>query len=167
MKLKRLDLRLLSELVKNAKSSDRLIAKKLRVSQPTITRKRARLESDLALRYTTIPDWEKLGLQILAFTFAKWKHKTFPTGGAPAVKSFISKHPSVIFASSGNGLESDRVCVSLHKGYREYYRFKQEIREQWSKYVDKLDSFVISFGGDSILRQLTFKPLAESIGQLE
>jgi DNA-binding Lrp family transcriptional regulator len=45
--LKDVDLKILSELMKNSKASDRQLAKKIGVSQPTVTRRRARLEREL------------------------------------------------------------------------------------------------------------------------
>jgi len=44
-KLKVIDYKILFELTKNSKISDRKLAKKVGVSQPTITRRRAKLES--------------------------------------------------------------------------------------------------------------------------
>lgn len=158
--------RILSELMKNSKSSDRQIAKKLGVSQPTVTRRRAKLEKELSLLYTTIPNWEKLGFRIIAFTLAKWKHRAFPKDRMADAKEYISKNPSVIFASCGQGLNSDRICISFHGSYREYQRFKQEIRQHWSEYVDSLDSFIVGLGADEILKQWAFSHLAEKLEEI-
>ena len=59
--LKGIDFKILSELLKNSKMSDRKLAKKIGVSQPTVTRRRAKLEKDVIDCYTLIPEWEKLG----------------------------------------------------------------------------------------------------------
>jgi len=115
---KQLGHRILSELMKNSKSSDRQIAKTLGVSQPTVIGRRAMLEDELSLLYMTIPDWEKLGFRIIAFTLAKWKHRVFPEDRITDAKAFISEHPSVVFASCGHGLDADRICVSFHGSYR-------------------------------------------------
>jgi DNA-binding Lrp family transcriptional regulator len=161
--LKLIDYQILSELMKNAKNSDRQLAKKLGVSQPTITRRRTRLEKELALNYTPIPDWSKLGFQIVALTFGQWKHQAFPDEMVPKAMEFAAKHPNMIFMSTGQGLGSDRVGISLHKNYRDYQRFMQDARQTWGKYVEALESFVISIGGDSILRPITLKYLADYI----
>jgi DNA-binding Lrp family transcriptional regulator len=71
--LKSLDLKILSELMKNSKISDRAIAKKLGVSQPTVTRRRASLEKQRFLEHTVIPNLKKLGYGIIAITFTKYK----------------------------------------------------------------------------------------------
>jgi len=69
--MKKRMLRLLFELMKNAKRSDREIAKIIGVSQPTITRMRQRLEKTAIVDYTIIPDWTELGFEIMATTLLK------------------------------------------------------------------------------------------------
>ena len=65
--------RLVSEMLKNSKKSDRELAGILGVSQPTVSRTRARIEKEYIKTYTIIPDFQKLGYQIMAFTLAKMK----------------------------------------------------------------------------------------------
>ena len=166
-KITPLDYKLLSELMKNAKSSDRQIAKKLGVSQPTITRRRALLEKKLSLNYIAIPDWTELGFEILAVTFAKWKLKEFPDKKLQQINTLLEKHPSIIFFSTGSGIGSDRICISLHETYRDYYRLVQDVRRDLGKYMENIQSFIISFGGDNILRPITLKHLAKYLKNLE
>ncbi|MCW3982010.1 MAG: Lrp/AsnC family transcriptional regulator, partial [Candidatus Bathyarchaeota archaeon] len=59
--MKKIDSRILAELMRNSKVSDRQLAKRVGVSQPTITRRRARLEKGIINGYTTIPHWANLG----------------------------------------------------------------------------------------------------------
>lgn len=165
-RLKPLDFKLLSELMKNAKSSDRQIAKKLGVSQPTITRRRAILEKGLSLNYIAVPDWTKLGFEILAVTFAKWKQREFPDERLPQIKALLKRQHSIFFYSTGSGIGSDRICISLHETYRDYYRLVQEIRRDLGKYMENIQSFIISFGGDNILRPITLKHLAKYLKAL-
>ena len=75
--------------------------------------------------------------------------------------TFVEDHPNIIFISTGQGLESDRVCISLHKTYRSFHRLIQEIRQEWGKYIENLNTFIISIGADNILRPLTLQPLAD------
>ncbi len=72
-KLKPLDHRLLFELMRNAKRSDRQLAKLLGVSQPTVSRRRAFVKKELIDGYTAVPKWKKLGYEILAITLVKTK----------------------------------------------------------------------------------------------
>lgn len=59
------------------------------------------------------------------------------------------------------GLGSDRVAISVHKDYADYSNFKKEVSEEWKEIMTVTDSFVISLVSDSMLRNLTFKHLAE------
>ncbi len=70
-------LKLLHELIKGARRSDRELAKVLKISQPTITRKRTRLEAEgLIQEYTIIPNVAKMGFEIVAFTFMSFNETT-------------------------------------------------------------------------------------------
>jgi len=70
MKKKEEKLRILFELIKGARRSDRELAKAVGTSQPTITRKRTKLEKEGFIKeYTVIPDLKKMGYEIIAFTF--------------------------------------------------------------------------------------------------
>lgn len=73
-RLKDVELRLISELMKNSRRSDRELSKQMRVSQPTVTRLRNKLEKEGYIKeYTMIPDWQKIGYQLMAFTLVKLK----------------------------------------------------------------------------------------------
>ncbi len=149
--------------MKNAKSSDRQIAKRVKVSQPTVTRRRTKLENEFSLNYTAIPDWSKLGFKILALTFAKWKHGEYPDDRQAEAQEWLSHQPNLLFVAIGRGNHADRVGLSIHRTYREYARFVQDARQQWGKYVEDLHSFIISIDGDNILRPLTLKHLADAL----
>jgi len=70
--MKELELRLLSEIMRNSRRSDRDIAKAIEVSQPTISRIIKKLEKEGYIEeYTMIPNFHKLGYEILALTFVK------------------------------------------------------------------------------------------------
>jgi Lrp/AsnC family leucine-responsive transcriptional regulator len=62
--LREIELRVLSELIKNSRISDRELGKKLRMSQPTVSRIRNKLENEGYIKeYTLIPDFQKLGYE--------------------------------------------------------------------------------------------------------
>ena len=69
--LKELGRKLLSELVKNSRRSDRELAKAIDASQPTTTRLRTKLEKEGYIKeYTVIPNF-KIGYTIMALNFMK------------------------------------------------------------------------------------------------
>ena len=64
--MKDVELRLISELMKNSRRSDRELAKATGVSQPTISRMIKKLEKERIIKeYTMIPDFVKLGYEIM------------------------------------------------------------------------------------------------------
>ena len=170
-KLKDIDLKILFELMKNSKTSDRKLAKKIDVSQPTVTRRRARLEKEGLLDYTAIPDFKKLGFQIMAFSFSKWTPEALAelkpeVEFAGQLQRFFSRFPNVIFATTGgSGLGGmDSASISVHRNYGDYAKFMNEIRREWGKYVAAFDSFIFSLQED-VVRPITFKYLGEYINE--
>jgi DNA-binding Lrp family transcriptional regulator len=163
--LKSIDYEIVSELIKNSRLSDRQLAKILKTSQPTVTRRRRELEKERLLDYTAIPDLKKLGFEILAITFGKWKTELYGNRKIEAAKDFLSKHPNIIFVSTGMGIDYDRVAISFHKTYSDYSLFMRELMQEWEQYVSSPQSFIISLRSDNILRNLTFKHLAKNFKQ--
>lgn len=70
--LKDIELKLISELMKNSRRSDRELAKAIGTSQPTVSRMIKKLEKEGIIKeYTMIPDFSKLGYQLMNFLFVK------------------------------------------------------------------------------------------------
>ena len=118
------------------------------------------------LDYTAIPDLKKLDFQILAFTFGKGNMDKFPDTKAEEMRDFISKNPSIIFVSTGRGLDWDRIAISIHKDYSDYYRVVQGYKAGFGKYFETFASFIVSLKSDNILRNITFKYLTESFKEM-
>ena len=102
MNLKKIDYQILASLMQNSKTSDRQLAKEIGVSQPTVTRRRAKLERDIIMAYTAIPKWTKPGYEIVALTFIQGRDRLIKPGERQeAIKKstdWLSKEPNVIFA---------------------------------------------------------------------
>jgi Lrp/AsnC family transcriptional regulator for asnA, asnC and gidA len=72
--MKDIELKLVSELMKNSRRSDRELARTLGISQPTVTRIRTRLEKEgFVKEYTMIPGFSKLGFSIISIVFARFR----------------------------------------------------------------------------------------------
>jgi DNA-binding Lrp family transcriptional regulator len=165
-KLKGIDFKILAELMKNSKTSDRTIAKNLGVSQPTITRRRARLEEDVIDSYTVIPKFKELGFELLAFNLLQYdpKVRTLPESQRiEKIRKTIKQHPSVIYASSGHGLKCQGVSVSIHPDYADYVAFIRATQEEWGEWVSNIHSFTVSLRSDNIIQPLTFRRLLKHI----
>jgi DNA-binding Lrp family transcriptional regulator len=169
--MKNVELRLISELMKNSKKSDRELAKMLGVSQPTITRTRAKLEREGYIKeYTIIPDFRKLGFKIMAITFALSR----PLDKEEAEKAMKALAESVkekqfefIMLERGRGLGFDGVVVSLHEDYSSYLNVLKWIREFDFLEVEKSDSFLINLDDNVRYRPLTFSTLAKVLLRAE
>jgi DNA-binding Lrp family transcriptional regulator len=158
--LRPIDYKILFELIKNSRLSDRKLSEILKVSQPTITRRRALIEKARLIEYTATPDLRKLDFEILAFTFARWKYDKYADKRVRETEAFLEKHPNILFVSTGAGMNWDRICISVHKTYSDYAKFIQELRADWEEYLERPVSFIVSLQSDTLLRNLSFKYLA-------
>jgi DNA-binding Lrp family transcriptional regulator len=150
--LKDRELKLISELLKSSDRSDRQLAKVLGTSQPTVSRMLQRLKREGVIKeHTIIPDFRKLGIELVAMTFGVWSPENIKEYSedehVEKETRFLSGHPNVVFASSGQGLRKGRIVITLHKDYADYSQFMREAKSEWGGLVE-LESFVISLETD-------------------
>jgi DNA-binding Lrp family transcriptional regulator len=144
--------RLLLELLKDSKRSDREIAKVLGVSQPTVTRTRHKLVKGGAIKeFTIIPDFVEMGYEIMAISSFKLK---VDEGSVEKAKKVTMAKPNIIFASSGQGMGKNGVMLSLHKNYTDFSRFLSGLRLEGGDALRDYDTMLIS------LREKVVKPLS-------
>ena len=144
---KELAQQLLRKLLKNSKRSDRELAKVLKVSQPTITRTRHKLEKNgLIQDYTIIPDFRKMGFEILAINLAKLRPEILLSGISEKAREFITKFPNTIFASTGEGMGMNAVDIALYRSFAEYHSRANLMRTEWKEIIEDLRGFVIPIG---------------------
>lgn len=138
--------KLLYELIKNSRRSDRDLAKVLGFSQPTVTRTRRKLEDEkYVLQYTAIPDFTKIGFEIMAFTFIQ---KPQAEAERNTLFKQLNKNHRVIFVADGNGLEGkDVVIITMHKNYSDYSTFIAELRK--TSTIPTKSSFIAVLSGIS------------------
>ena len=165
-KLKPLDYKLLFALMKNAKRSDRQLAKLLGVSQPTVSRRRALVEKELIDGYTAIPKWEKLGYEILAITLIKTKSDLASKEQYPAVRKrgleWLMKQPNIIMSGGCRGMGVTALMMSVHKSYSDFDDFMYRYRLELADTVDDLQTVLVNLGGRELLKPLHLKYLAET-----
>ncbi|TET19806.1 AsnC family transcriptional regulator [Candidatus Bathyarchaeota archaeon] len=168
-KIKGIDFKILSGLMKNSKISDRKLAEIIGVSQPTVTRRRAKLEKQAMLEYTAIPNFAKLGFEIVAISLYSWTPEAnsmqceSPEKVKNKLSAFLSNHKNIIFTSNGRGFGMDRVMISVHESYSDYTELMNAVNMEWGSYLDQTKSFIISTQVDIVGRHLGFKYLAEYI----
>jgi len=157
--MKKRMLKLLFELMKNAKRSDREIAKIIGVSQPTITRMRQRLEKTAIMDYTVIPNWTELGFEIMATTFIKAK-------GSPQIienaKKWAVKNPNVVFAAGGEGMGMDYAILSFHKNFSGYSSFIDNLKTEWAENIQDIQSFLMTTGEERMVKPFSLKYLEKT-----
>jgi len=150
-------IKLLHELMKNSKRSDRDLAKILKVSQPTITRTRKKLEKTGYIRgYTALPDLTKLGYEIAAFTFMN-----ITQADIKSKMNEMQRNPKILFASTGTGLHGfNCTTVSLHKDFTDFDQFMSDIRSKWATNITDIDNFLVPLRGMT-LKDFSFKQMEE------
>ena len=150
---------LLWEYLKDSNRSDKQIAKVLGVSQPTVSKMKSRLvEEGLVRHFSAIPDFAKMGYEIMAFSFVKFNMEQVMEIEEKA-KEWVKRHPEIIFSSRAEGMGMDAVTVSVHKNYAEYKSFIME-NKKWGKFVVEAQYILVDLGGD-VTKPLSLKDLAE------
>ncbi len=153
--------RLLWELLKDSKRSDRELAKVLGVSQPTITRLRHKLVDEGIIQgFTVIPEFTKLGYEIMAITLGKAR-TTLDSDEQERARNLVMTNPSVIFVASGEGLGMNGVMISLHRNYSDYMEFMQNLRSESMGYMEKVESMLISLRPSAVIKPLSPSYLAD------
>ena len=137
--------KLLRELLKDSKRSDRELAKILDVSQPTLTRNRRKLEESGMIRgYTIVPNFRKMGFEILALTFVKTLPGVQTKEVLEKAREYAAEFPNAILSSSGEGLGMNGVVISFHRNFTDYHRHLNRMRSDWKDFLEDVQSFIIS-----------------------
>jgi DNA-binding Lrp family transcriptional regulator len=170
--MKDVELRLISELMKNSCRSDRQIAKALGVSQPTVSRAKARLEKEGYIsEYTIIPNFNKIGYHLFVLTFFSWKQGVSKNEKEEAIKRAQEKAPSVqsnvVLIERGIGLRYNSFMGSFHRDYSSYTELMREIKK--SPYLDsaRMESFIVNLDDEIHYRSLTFSTLAKHLLEID
>jgi DNA-binding Lrp family transcriptional regulator len=163
--MKDIELKLASELMKNARRSDRELSKTLEVSQPTITRLRTKLEKEEYFReYTMIPDFAKLGFEVMAVTFSRWKKtltKEEYTSVIKAGNELERKEGlSIIIVARGIGLNYDLMIISIHETYSAFREMIRILKQLPLFDVAEIQSFLVDLTEESRYGPLTFSALS-------
>lgn len=164
-KLKDIDFKILFGLMKNSKISDRELGKIVGVSQPTVSRRRAKLEKEAIDGYTVIPKWGKLGYEILAFTFVKTKQtlglrENYKAAQEKGTKWLMS-HANVIMSGGCRGMGMNGFMISVHKNYSDFDSFIAELKRELGDTFTDVHTVLVNLGGRQILKPLHFKYLTE------
>jgi len=137
----------LIELLKNCKMSDRQLAQKLNTSQSTITRTRKRLEKRIIKKYTAIPNFSELDINLASVTFGKCDRSKKDI--IECLECLADKYQRIIFTGEGEGMGKTCMIMSLHTDFTDFIKFKKQFK-LWCKGIkDAIESFLISTTKDS------------------
>jgi len=165
-KLRDIDLKILFELMKNAKLSDRQISKKLGISQPTVTRRRTMLEKQFIDGYTLVPKWDKLGFEIFAITLVRSKPSLATKEQYEKIRKrgleWLMKQSNIIMAGGCRGPGVNSFNLSLHKNYADYDEFMHRFRLEWGDAIDDIQSVLVSLAGRELLKPMHLKYLTQT-----
>jgi DNA-binding Lrp family transcriptional regulator len=166
--MREIEWRILSELMKNARRSDRELARLIGTSQPTVTRVRTKLEKNGYIReYTVIPNFQKLGYQILAVTLFKYK-KRFDAEKIKKAKKILGKSFKegpfeIIMAERGLGGGYNAIMISVHKDYESFTALMNWAQQFYDLELDEFESFLVNLAEEVRYQPLTFSSLAKHL----
>jgi DNA-binding Lrp family transcriptional regulator len=164
-KLKDIEGRLIAELMKNSRRSDRELAKVLGVSQPTISRTIKKLELEGMIKeYTIIPDFKRLGFQLMSVNFVRYKAGTPESDIAKMRQTArrLEKERGLpyVLVMKGMGLGFDSVLIMFHNNYSSFATLRKMMAGAGEGDVASFESFLIDLNDEGHFQPLTLSALA-------
>jgi DNA-binding Lrp family transcriptional regulator len=166
-KLKDVEVRLISELMKNSRRSDRQLAHAIGTSQPTVSRTIKRLEKEGVIEeYTMIPNFRRLGYQIMGVSFYGRGEPSKKEEKEELVKAaieFEKKNPHAnLMAVSGMGIKKSRMFITFYRDYSSFLKAMQAAKTLPHLEPESLESFLVDLT-ESNYRLLSLKQVAAHI----
>lgn len=162
--MKSIEMKLISELMRNSRQSDRELARTIGVSQPTVTRIRTKLENEGIIKeYTAVPDFAKLGYQIMAVTLAKLEKPATATVIEKTIDIAREKSPEwpeVVMIERATGMGYNGIVLSFHKDYTSYVAFKHWLERFSYMGFTNVDSMMIDLHEEVRYKPFTLSTLA-------
>jgi hypothetical protein len=148
-------LRLPLELIKNARKSDREIAKALKISQPTVNGKEhhwiKKGTSESTRSYLTLKEWATKLPRFLS------SHSQKLDRNCQNKRENGAKNSRRLFLrGGGEGLGMHSIMVSVHKNYASFSKLITKLREDWQSNLKDIQSFLMSVSR----KELVYKPFS-------
>jgi DNA-binding Lrp family transcriptional regulator len=168
--MRNIELRLIAELMKDARRSDRELARSIGVSQPTVSRLVMKLKGEGVIRECAlVPAFFKIGFNLMAITFVKLAQKPSESDYDKIVRAALElekeKGLPIIMAARGMGLGYDVMVVSVHEDYSAYREYSEELRRLPFSDITLVEAFLVDLTHDTRYRPLTFSSLAEYLSK--
>ena len=101
-----------------------------------------------------------MGFDIIAFTFFRTKELVHPLWEKG--KKWAAAQPNVVFVSTGQGMDSDAIMVSVHKDYAGFVKFYHVFRRDWGKELEDFKIFLMSVKGSVQMKPFSFNYLIDT-----
>lgn len=165
--MKDVELRLIAELMKNSRKSDRELAKVIGVSQPTVTRIRTKLEKSGAIKeYTIIPDFTQLGYTIMGATLLEVKalnKEEFQEARKTTIKVEQAAPHAALLAVNGTDRHKNRLFISFYENYSDYAGAMKLARELPLVDVGGIESLLVDLSDETNYRVLSMSAIANHL----
>jgi len=163
--MKELEMKLISELMKNSRRSDRELAKAVGVSQPTVSRTIDKLKKEGKIReFTMIPDFKQLGYNIMAVTFLGKQEPENETERTELLNGVNKMERETFICNlcvvNGIGLQKGRMVINLFKDYSTYMENLRVIKALPNVDADEVESFLVDLNDFRNFRILSMAQLA-------
>ena len=164
--MKDTEIRIIIELLKNSRRSDRELSKVIGISQPTVSRTIAKLMKQGYIKeFTIIPDFKKIGFEVMGILLSNVKEKVTPElieESRSKIRREEKENPNaLLFGYSGMGLSSDRASIVLSKDYSEYAAFIRRAKNHPLVDVERMQGFIVDLSDESHYLPLTLSHVAK------
>jgi len=168
--LKDIELRMVAELMKNSRRSDRELARVIGVSQPTVTRIRTKLEKSGVIReYTMIPDFTRLGYSIMAATSLELSgplsEEKFREIRKVTTKVEKDNPNAALLAVNGLSKDKNRLFITFYENYSDYTDAMRLARQIPLVNIGSVESFLVDLNDETNYRVLSMSAIAKHLLQ--
>jgi DNA-binding Lrp family transcriptional regulator len=166
--LKGVEVRLVAELMKNSRRSDRELARIIGVSQPTVSRMIKKLEQKGIIKeYTIIPDFYKLGFEIMGITSIRItdvpSKEEFDKIRKISTELEKNAPDAALIAVNTEGTGKNRLFITFYKDYADYSQAMKVAKKLPYTEVDSLDSSLVSLEDETNYRILSMSAIAQHL----
>ena len=166
--LKDIELRLVSELMKNCRRSDRELARLLGTSQPTVSRLIKKLEKEGVIReYAMIPDFSKLGYEIMGITAIRIREHEYEKGfdEIRRITTDIEKSNPYAALMAVNVMDTgkNRLFITLYEDYLSFSNAMRTTKSLPFADTDSLESFLVDLNDETNYRILSMSKAAQHL----